>query len=753
MTERVEAEVRARSAPTIEARGASGWDRAKGPVATVVLSLLAMAQALRIWEWRPGDPLGLSGDAPWMATLIRGYVDDGPYADNPVFGAPFALNTGWSSTGNDLHVWILTALGTLTSNPFTVMAVYFMATFPLSALTMYWLCRRSGVARPAAVMAGVLFSVVPGHQERFPHLFLAAYWTVPFAAWLVIETARGRSVFGGRPDAAGSPRRARTLVPPVLMVLAIGLGDVYYVAFTLVLAVPIILLRQLRRFDARELARQLVPFGVVVLPTMISLAVARRRADRDVLTGALPFGRSFLDSDRWSGQIIDLVLPWAGHRVPSLATRTQAYDALTHTAGEVSAIGVVAVLGLCGLLCVTAAALLRGRTQQLDPLVAVLTVASLLAIAFFTRGALGSITALFVTPQIRTWSRLFLFIALFGLLAAGWFLTRLARSRGWRRGTVVTVSAALLVVGVLDQTNPDRAPAYAANRAALATVAGFDDAVRDSLGAGCSVFVLPVVGFPEVNDNLWPDLMTLGLASRDLRWSFGAIKGTEPADWQLGLGMTDADRLTKDLAAVGYCGIVVESSLAERSPQLEAALPQVLGQPVATSLDGRYAAYDLRGTRRTLLSTLGSTGVARRATAVLHPVVATLQGAWAVDEAAGRRYPLGPGSSIQLANMSDESTNLTLDIALLGPSTGAVTLTLGGQTAAPVTVRVGARGRTRAVVPVVVPPGGSSVDIAYAGKVPDWSAYSEPASLASVESVRVTPTDAQVNAGVDLPTP
>ena len=70
-----------------------------GAAVTALLSLAAMAQALRIWEWRPGDPFGLSGDAPWMATLIRGYISEGPYADNHVFGAPFALNTGWSSTG------------------------------------------------------------------------------------------------------------------------------------------------------------------------------------------------------------------------------------------------------------------------------------------------------------------------------------------------------------------------------------------------------------------------------------------------------------------------------------------------------------------------------------------------------------------------------------------------------------------------------------------------------------------------------
>jgi hypothetical protein len=686
-----------------------------------------------------------------MATLVRGYIDQGPYADNPLFGAPFALNTGWSSTGNDLHVWILSALGMISSDPFTVLAIYFFATFPLSAVTMYWLCRKYGVAKPAAVMAGVLFSVVPGHQERFPHLFLAAYWAVPFAAWLILETAGGRSVLAARSSGTRSGR-LQELTPPVLMVFALGLGDVYYVAFTLVIAAPVIALRQLRRRSLAELGALSVPLVLLVTPTLVSIAIARRRADRDAITGGMPFGRTFLDSGRWAGQIIDLVLPWPGHRVPALGQRTQAYDALTGTTGEVSAIGAVALLGIVGVMLASGTALLRGRLAVMDPLLAAITVAVVISLAFFTRGGLGALTAFLVTPQIRTWSRLFLFLALFGLLALSRFVTRLdRRADGGRR--VVAVSVLLLLLGVLDQTSPARAPDYAGNRARLAGLTDFDDRIQQSLGSGCTVFVLPIVGFPEVNDDLWPDLMSLGLASKDLRWSFGAIKGTAPADWQLGLSSDDGQRMVDDLASLDFCGVVVESSLTQRVPTLAAQIPRILGRPVAVSGDQRYTAYDLREARRELESKVGGAGLRARSEASLHPVIATLGGAWALDEAAGRRYPLGPGPTIAISNMASKAVDVRLNLTLLGAASGESRLLLKGLGEQSETVSIPPRARRTLAFNVKAPPGASTVMILRADGAPEWNALAAPVHLASVEALAISAADATVNVGTDLPSP
>ena len=688
-----------------------------------------------------------------MAALVRNVIEHGPYGDDPGFGAPFALNYGWASTGNDLNLWILALLGRFTSDAFTVMSLYFFVCFPLAGLTMYWLCRQYRLARPAAVLAGVLFAVIPGHQDRFAHLFLSAYWTVPFAAWLIIETAHGRSVLH-RPRADSTTRPWSRLVLPVLLLLAIGLSDVYYVAFTLVIAVPIILIRLVRVPSWRELGRLALPVGIMVTPTLVSIAAARMRASRDALTGGVPFSRSFLDSHYWAGEIVDLVLPWPGHRVAPLGELTQGVDALTSTTGEVSSLGIVAVLGVAGVLVATGAAILRGQLSRLDPLIGALAVATVLAFGFYTRGGLGEVTSLLVTAQIRTWSRMFLFIALFGLLGMGRYITGLGRRPERGRTDLALLSTVLLVVGVLDQTNPGRAPDYAANRQYVEALARFDDTLESRLGANCPMFVLPVVGYPEVADELVTPMLFLGLASHNLRWSFGAIKGTDKADWQLGLPQQDPSRFLDDVASLGYCGVAIHEGLRERSPTLAARLPDLLGPVVATAPRAGFTAYDLRPWRRDLASRVGPAGVQALSRASLDPVVASLGGVWTLeggDEV--RSYPLGPGPTINVANLGVKGVSLTVRLAVVGSADATTRVQLaGGASSQPVVL--GPRETGYLEASVVVPPGGTTIRVEATKPPGGWDAYSDPlrrSLLPAARSLEIEAADPTVNVGVDLP--
>ena len=109
----------------------------------------------------------------------------------------------------------------------------------------------------------------------------------------------------------------------------------------------------------------------------------------DTVVGSPPWGRLVFDSAQWSGQIFDLVMPWPGHRIPSLVARTQAYDAITGTTGEVSASGFVAVIGLTLLFVATTWSLLRAGLSGVNALLAGLAVATMLALGLFTKGGLG----------------------------------------------------------------------------------------------------------------------------------------------------------------------------------------------------------------------------------------------------------------------------------------------------------------------------------------------------------------------------
>ena len=183
-------------------------------------------------------------------------------------------------------------------------------------------------------------------------------------------------------------------------------------------------------------------------------------------------------------------------------------------------------------------------------------------LAFYTKGGLGSVVALFLTPQIRTWSRLVVLIGLFGLLAVGLWLTPGPRRSAPRR---LAVAAGVILLGVLDQTNPGVAPDYQALRATQQDRArAFTDrACASPRRRRCAVFQLPVTRFPEEPppgrmgdyDHLLPALAS----PADLAWSYGAMRGTARADWQLALPVGDTARgCVEDLAAAGFCAVEVE---------------------------------------------------------------------------------------------------------------------------------------------------------------------------------------------------
>ena len=504
-----------------------------------VLALVAGAWSLRIWDWRPGTPFDLDGDGPFVSMQLRDLADHGWYWHNTDLGYPFGQVASFFPELNVLHVGIVKALGLAASDPYTPGVVYFVLGFPLAAAAMFALARSQGLSRWAALVAGVLFANAPGHQERFHHLWLAAYWVVPLGMWVVLEVMRGRGFFERDPRAHGirSWLPARGVLAVTAMVV-IGLSGVYYVTFTLLLLAAAMLARRWQAGTLRATLPGLVPGLVATAVFLVPLAVARSATRGVVLTGPVPAQRNFAESDVYAGKMMDLVLPWTGHRVDPLAFVAFAYNTSTRATVETSALGVIGAVGWLALVVVALTSVLG--VKRAKPL-REWSFLALIGTALYTVGGLGAWVALFVTPQVRTWSRVSLYLLLLSLLLVGWWLTRLEK----RRGALVAGSLALglVLLGVIDQTNPGRAPDHAATAARFRTTQEYATALETRLGRDCPVFQLPVVPFPEsegIGEMESYDQLIPYLASDELRFSTGAMRGTAAADWQLGVDLGES---------------------------------------------------------------------------------------------------------------------------------------------------------------------------------------------------------------------
>lgn len=700
----------------------AGWlQLAGGPVAAAVLSLCAAAQALRLWDWRPGIPLSLSGDAPHVLAQIQSILDGNWYSTNLRLGAPFGLNQSWFTTADVINFATVRAIGTFTDSAATAGAVFFVVGFPLAALTAYWLSREIGLSRGAAVVVGVLFSVLPGHQVWFGHLWLAAYWTVPLAVWLVIRVASGQSLWPRAADlsAGGAARRGALLTGArtSAILLVIGLCDVYYVAFTLLLLAVVLVLRLATGTRVGGLAPGAAAAAVIAALCGLSLFVATRGRAPDLVTGALPAQRVIGESEVYAGKLIELVLPWYEHRAGPLRFLTYAYGIAAPPSVERPALGLVALAGAVALLGVSISSL--ALTRRIQPLWGLLAALTLICLGFYTRGGLGSVVALFFTPQIRTWSRFVVFIGLFGLLAVGLMLTTVRRRRGARLAGAA--AGVLMLVGVLDQTSPDAAPDYRDLRAQTQELSAFGQALSARVGSGCPVLQLPVVSFPEepppgtMGD--YDHLLPVITSPAGTTWSYGAIRGTARADWQLALPVGQPSRLVEDAAAAGFCAVAVDRDGYAASDDPSATIERVAGSPVAHAARANLAAYDLRPLRQELQTALGESGWGRRREAVLHPVVASLNGSL-VDTSGAQPFQwTGPTALVTVSNMGAQPVDLELSMAVEGVGPSARTLTISAHGQADRVIELAPGNGQRVDLRIPAPPGRSVVELSATGEV------------------------------------
>jgi phosphoglycerol transferase len=227
--------------------------------------------------------------------------------------------------------------------------------------------------------------------------------------------------------------------------------------------------------------------------------------------------------------------------------------------------------------------------------VAVLVVAATL---LGTVGGFGTVIALGFT-QIRAYARISVFLAFFALLAVAmffdWLVARTKRSTaGWLG---IVLAAALVFVGIFDQTTATMVPAYAQTQTEWVATSAFVSSVEATLPDNAEVFQLPYVPFPEnppVVKMLDYDHFKPYLVGHKIHWSYGAVKGRENAAWDASAAALPADQMVAQLKAKGFAGVWVDRfGYEDGGSAIDQQLAQVTGTTPKLSADGRYAFFAL----------------------------------------------------------------------------------------------------------------------------------------------------------------
>ncbi len=567
-----------------ESRPGPGRLRAVGAYAlAAALSLVILAWAIKLWKADLFSPFGYGGDTLDNLMVLKTMIEKGWYLHNDALGVPVGLDMHDYPFADNLDLLMMKVLSFVVPDCVFVLNTYHLLTFPLTALTAMLVFRRLRFSYPSSIVAALLYAFLPIHLFRgVNHLFIGCYWVVPLAVLVILWVSTGEPVFFRRDETTGRTRltlfRGKALAAVAICLLASGAMTYYpiFAAFFLLVGGISCSVSTRKAYPAVTALLLVGVIGAGGVANLLPNILYRYHHGRNREVTRYP------EEAEISGlKVAQLLLPVTEHRAPALAgvkTRYHYHRPLDNE-NDTSTLGFVAGFGFVVLL----GRLLWRRAPAADPLLDRLSVLNIFGVLLATIGGVGAIVNLLLFAWIRSYNRICVFLAFFSLLASFWLLDRLgdrlARLR-WGRPAFAGLMAALLAVGIWDQTPCFFEPAYANLREEFHSDDVFVHRIEAALPAGAKVYQVPDMIYPEhgwVHKMDSFDHFRAYLHSKSLRWSFGMMRGRAGQIIHDVMANLPTAKMVRTVAGAGFQGIYVDrKGYADHGAALEKELSALL---------------------------------------------------------------------------------------------------------------------------------------------------------------------------------
>src|SRR5208282_2647544 len=194
--------------------------------ASVAVCLFLLTLVLRLDQAHLKVPFVDGRDALLHAILVKSLIDNGWVWHNPYLGAPYQTQLLDFPFYDNLNLVLIKLIAAFSSNYALVLNLFFLLTFPLTALSSFLVLRSFKISNPSALVVSLLFTFLPYHFQRGEaHLFLSAYFLIPpmtmVIVWIWIGGSERRSFSLSRKQKVGA----------AIICALVGSANSYYTFF------------------------------------------------------------------------------------------------------------------------------------------------------------------------------------------------------------------------------------------------------------------------------------------------------------------------------------------------------------------------------------------------------------------------------------------------------------------------------------------------------------------------------------------
>jgi phosphoglycerol transferase len=611
---------------------------------------------------------------------------------------------------------IIAVIGVFAKDPFLVLNIFYLLTFPLVTISALYVLRQLNLSYATALFGSLLYTFLPYHFRRGEgHLFLSAYYFVPLVVLVLLWVASDQLTDGrGR---LGLNLRSRKFVLSIVFCVLVGSNAVYYPFFACFLLL-------IAGLSAALLKRRLQPLGAAVLLIAVTFGVGLVNHAPTIIHH-YKYGdagithRGLAEPETYSLKISQLLLPISGHRFLPFNQLKHFYNEHTQvTEGDGASLGLIGSIGFLALL-----AQLCLRRSERNALISDLSVLNIFAVLLATIGGFGSMFALLVSPAIRSYNRISVFIAFFSLtaivLGLDWVYINRVKS-GSARIVFYVVLAVLLIVAVLDQSSRNYIPRYAEIKSEFQSDDQFINGVDSALPKDAMVFQLPYVPFPEhppFQRMFDYDHLRGYLHSQHLRWSYGTMKNRLGDLWLKQISALPVEQMIESLAFAGFSGIYVDRNgyTQDEATALEAQLRSTLQVGPVASENGRLVFFKTTDYTSRLRQKYSESDWSAKETLTLHPVMVDWGGGFSGLESLPEktwRWSSGEGE-LRFHNTSQRARLVRLEMSFVTGYDEFADVSISGLVSDHLKVNINPVFYTKTVT---VPPGESSIKFTCNGR-------------------------------------
>lgn len=631
---------------------------------------------MKLWEADFHVPFSYRGDSLIYGMAIKGTIDHGWYLNNDSVGAPGGLRMHDYPLADAFNFLLIKILALTGADYAWVLNVFFLLTFPLTAVCSVFVLRQFNLSNVSAIVWGLLYTFMPYHFFRGEsHLFIATYYPVPLVVMVVLWLSAGEltanTPSGGERRRFFNLRRPKLIISILVCLLVSSVGLGYYAFFSCFFLLLGAGIGAVSRRTLRPFVPALVMIAIIFIGLLANLAPSllylRRHGDVKVAQ------RAPEESEVYGLKIAPMLLPVRDHRIPSFAALTERYRVATlSNEGGSATLGLIGSAGFAFLLCwlffrqFRRASFLSASTNRVLQRLSIMNAA---AVLLGTVGGFSALFAFIVSPQIRTYNRISIFIAFFALLAVALVVEEaFRRIPRWPRAGSYVALCLILVIALLDQTSAYFVPLYAKNKAEFLNDQLFVSTIEQRMGPGTMIFQLPYVPFPEnpaVNQMRDYELFKGYLHSKDLRWSYGAMKYREGDIWLSAVSEKPIPEMLEAIVLAGFKGIYIDRfGYIDNGATIETKLHEILRADPMVSRNHRLVFFDLTELSNQLRSSYSGGDWARKRDLVMHPLTLTWTGGFSDLEGTPDYNWRWSSSRGQLTIMNNSQHSRTVEIQM-----------------------------------------------------------------------------------------